>query len=575
MMSAPEKRYTYKIFNGTEYIGNIPADKVLSEFNYSQQINTSGTEIAIEIADGANELGATLTTVAVIDENDNNVVDELGNNILASKQYSFDEIPVNLGNRIEVWLYYDQEPDGIVVFDGIIMRWNVDFKTNTTSVIVMSNGIKMQHQLVQILPDETVAEQPTQDSTYSIYGEFHTPTYDRLIRVDQTFQVTADTDITGVYLLLAKSGAGTGAFMLAQLQIIEGTPVSPGSTLITQQVAVSSETVALTFFQFANAISLLQSTDYFIRVTSPYGSNLSESALITLGYNTAAGYASGQVYLYNDISGSSTPGTDLYFRVVSATGGIGNVFTSQDPSDILRDVLDNFNALGGIVTYDDDSIDDTNTTVSYTFKVATIYEAVQKVLELAPGNWYWYADVGSNLINFHRQGNVADHQFELGRDLAAFNLEYSLEGTKNLVYFSGGNDGTGTNIFTTNSSAGSIDEFGTWMSRESDNRVTTEATANTLSQSIIGRDGYPNFRMTFTVISSNYDIETIQLGEMVQIKSGNAIIDSLLLQIESISRYPHNIDIEVNTLPPTVSKRIEDIRRNLMKQETIDNPDGV
>ena len=68
------------------------------------------------------------------------------------------------------------------------------------------------------------------------------------------------------------------------------------------------------------------------------------------------------------------------------TGSTTVPYLSKDPSDILREVLDNYQSQGGRLTYDS-SIETTGTEVSYTFKSTTIYDALKKCLELAPAGW--------------------------------------------------------------------------------------------------------------------------------------------------------------------------------------------
>jgi hypothetical protein len=46
-----------------------------------------------------------------------------------------------------------------------------------------------------------------------------------------------------------------------------------------------------------------------------------------------------------------------------------------------------------------------------------------------------------------------------------------------------------------------------------------------------------------------------------------------LLQITSIDRTPDKVSLRLDSLPPTVSHRIEDIKRNLDNLQTINNPD--
>ena len=73
-----------------------------------------------------------------------------------------------------------------------------------------------------------------------------------------------------------------------------------------------------------------------------------------------------------------------------SNGNTTVTYSSQDPSAILKDVIDKYRALSGTINYKAGSVDDTGTTVSYIFKNTTIRDALEKIVNLAPDNWYFY-----------------------------------------------------------------------------------------------------------------------------------------------------------------------------------------
>lgn len=131
-------------------------------------------------------------------------------------------------------------------------------------------------------------------------------------------------------------------------------------------------------------------------------------------------------------------GADLDNWVLMNGGETRVPYLSQDPSNILKDSLDKFNADGGIVTYDGSSITATGTTTTYTFNLNSEFEVIKKCLEIAPTDWYFYADLATNLLHFHPRPSVVDHYFYLGQHIFSLDLEKTMEGIVNDVFFTGG-----------------------------------------------------------------------------------------------------------------------------------------
>lgn len=321
---------------------------------------------------------------------------------------------------------------------------------------------------------------------------------------------------------------------------------------------------------------------------------------VTATISTANPYASGSLKSRAG-SGSWTAvaSGDLYFATYSTTGATTITYSSQDPSNILRAVIDNYNESGGAVTYDGSSIDDTSTSVTYTFNTQTTLEATNKIIELSPEGWYWYVDPATNLIHLHNKSLSADHKFILGKDIELLKAEKRTENIVNTIYFNGGDTGGGSNLYKKYQNSTSVGLYGVRSLRYTDERVTVASTANTIAQKILDANSGPEIRMTLEIADSNlstlgYDIESIQVGEVVNVRNveGNtgsslwdvaswdddrwdysiADIGTMYLQIVRKEYAPDKLTLYCSTLPPDVSKRIEDIARNLEISRTADNP---
>jgi hypothetical protein len=278
------------------------------------------------------------------------------------------------------------------------------------------------------------------------------------------------------------------------------------------------------------------------------------------------------------------------------------VFNSYDPSNIVKEAIDNSILYGSTISYLPTSINLTGTTVSYTFNTNTTLEAINKSLELAPKNWYWYIDYSTNLIYFKEKASAPDHLFSLDNDLIDAQFEKRIEDIVNCIYFTGGDIGGGVNLYKKFVNQASIDKYGLRAIKYTDNRVTLEATAETIANSILETKSEPELRVTLTVLDSNndngkgYDIESIQVGDVIAVRNVTQQVglsswdsarydesywdfniynlSSLEMQIQKITYNEDSLTVEASTMPVDINKRIEDINRNLNALQVANNPEA-
>lgn len=558
------KTYVYKWYNGTTFNGAL--QNVLSQFSLSEQINTAGSQIEIELGINFQDSNPTLSTDLLIDESDNLIVTEELESIIVGTASSIEGFPV-LNDRIEVWEFSTDYPNGKLMFNGLVSKWSSDYKKNTTKISVLSYGVQLDNYLVQILPSAVLISNTVTNGTEILYSQWKDP-LDRITSVGQTFTPGVTSDVTSVTLKLGNPGTQNVDCTVA---IIQGTPTTPGSIMGTVTRAVSPQSDTDTVFTFASPVTLEASTTYhFYILNEAYG--ISETNTISVAKDTTGGYSGGTMYTYNDLTEWASNAYDLGFTLSSSSGGIGYRFLSTDPGQMVRDLMDNFISLGGALTYTDDSVALAGTTVSYTFKFNKYLEAIKKAVELAPADWWWRVDSATGMLYFQPLSQTTDHKFILGKHLENLTIESSLEDITNVVYYSGGDDGSGTNILVNTSDATSVDTYGTWLTTISDNRVTLEDTANILSESLLNQYKDPRYATTISIPSTVYDSNLISVGQIIGFGNFNSFVDSLQLQVMSKSYTPDMVTLKLSILPPTVSKRIEDIKRNLDKQQTENNP---
>lgn len=566
-----QKRYMYRFYDGGQFNGAITEKDVEGYFEYDQDINTLAVEIDVDVPLEDFVVSPTLSFDSVVDENGNDVVDENGNIIISAREYTLFGGRFDVGFRFEVWLFDDSNPTGIRKFDGIVMGWKIKDSAQILTISAISNGIRAKNALVQILPNELVVDHNIADSTFTMYPKWKTA-LSRTVGLAQTINLPGDTTFRTIQLGFDNPNTD---YVPVLINIVKGTPTSREYLLssLTRYIPPSTGEL-LTDVILPTSVTFAASTTYFIEVLNQ-ASAKSAAGAVSMGVDTTGAYTDGAAYTYNDSTGwTVSSGNDLRFTIRSDTGALGNVFINTDPSAMVRRIADNFAALGGPLNYTADSIIDTNTTINYTYKFITVADAWQKALENSPGDFWYAVNPGHNTLTFKPQGVSADHVFIRGVHLQDIDLEYTINGMKNLSYFSGGDRGDGINVSRSDENPVSRQRYGQWLNQTSDNRVTTDAQAATQNQSIINREGFPRFRTEITVLADVYDIETIDVGQMVALRSKNALYGSLLFQIASIKKTPHFVSLRLDTKPPRLDSRIEENNRRLLALETINNPDS-
>lgn len=365
------------------------------------------------------------------------------------------------------------------------------------------------------------------------------------------------------------------------LNVIAGSPsytVSGSNTLVATSTNsnITPDTNGYAQFYFTNT-TLTAGTQYYIL----YWNN-DASKFYTAGAS--------------DVISDSQVG-NLYRAEVNVNNSSTAMAITSSYKAIYLDLLylpDGFpaNANGGYIS--------TDTSVSYTFKIQTMYEAINVLKDLAPENWYWYVEQGTNEIIFKEKSVTPDHTFSLEKDIIDARFEKRTEDIVNTLYFTGGDTGSGTNFFKKYTDAESIATYGVKSAKYNDTRVTTSATADLIGNNIIATKSQPELRVTIEILDSNnnqglgYDIESIKIGDVIAVRNitqqvglntwdygkwDEAYWDyniynlaSLELQIQKIDYNEDRVTITASTLPVDVTKRIDTINRKLSDLQTVNNP---
>lgn len=563
-----EKNITVKVYDETGKYINTWHD-IISEISFNNEINTAGGQLQLTLARNAGDYG--------------------------------EGTDIDFKHRVKVFITDYESPLEKLIFQGYISAYTPIYKDNNVEVTCLSYGEELNSFMIEGGSEITIS-QLFENNVFELGN------YDHLADTRYVAQtIKAATDETWSRIVVKSVGVGyknvpfkvnVYKFVANIATSVAGTLLATGSTVVdfTEQNEIN--------LAFNEPLKVTTDQTYVFMFLTPteYPLRSMEHPCALHGSSTNK-YANGTLYLavngVGDFAWSDSK-CDLYFKLYKTTTLTRDSYLSKDPSDILRAVINNYREQGGVLDYDEYSLENTGTKVSYTFNMNTTLEGVNKCLELAPQNWYWAIDYGTNLIHFHQKNVKPDHVFSLEKDIIDAKFEKRIEDIVNIVYFSGGDVG-GTNLFKKYVQADSVALYGRKALKYSDQRVTVPATADIIANTILANRSQPELRVTLTILDSNnsknlgYDIESIKVGDVIAVRNvSNQValsswdisrwdndywdfniqqLSSLQMQVQKLDYTPDILTIYASTLQVDVNKRIEDINRNLEILQTINNPD--
>ncbi|MFZ3032265.1 MAG: hypothetical protein WA082_04470 [Candidatus Moraniibacteriota bacterium] len=297
-------------------------------------------------------------------------------------------------------------------------------------------------------------------------------------------------------------------------------------------------------------------------------------------------------------------GTGIQDSPVS--GNTKLTYTAQEIGDILKDIIDKYNALTGVFakvdyTISPDSIGDTATTITYTFNTVTILQAINKLVEMCPAGWYWYLDA-DNVIHLAEYSATPNHTFFVGKDVNEIQPYKRIENVVNVAYVIG-KETAGENLFRKYERTASRDNYGRSVIFITDNRISDAGTAEKFADASLDADDEPEVRTQVVIVDENndqglgYDIESVHPGNVVNILNflskktytlwGAALwnvdvwgydisnVTATNINVVRLEYKPDRISIELSSKLPLVGNTINELRRRLELITTENNPDAA
>lgn len=565
-----DTRVVYKIYsNKGKYLGELP--NVSSKFGFAQDINSAGTSITVTCGSFVNN---EVTTAPLLDENGDIITTEDDLPILTTNTElqvlpgnSVDDAIFKNGNRVKIWLYNQYYPNGKLEFSGQINR--VSFRYGggdaTVKLTIYSDGLDLNNYVARGYPfSYTLDVSQTSNNTTAITSQ-EGGKGTGWNRYGQTWKTGAGVTTLGSIRLRL---VGTATVTLSVYDAPNGNLL--GTVTKSLKLAAATEVQ----FDFPSLIDVTELTEYF------YSLSVAPGQSITSYHSTANPYANGKMWVstysggsggasWSEVSGGTR---DMYFKTYSGVPTTTTTYSTDDPvTDMAHGILLDYNDRGGLVT--ERNFQATGLSITYTFVVALIYDAIKKILELSPTGYYAYVDVGTAEIDILPTSTTPDFIVVKGRHINELNLDMTIEQVKNYLLLTGG-ETAGVNLYRDYKNNESASNYGLRTGAKTDNRVTVTATADAIGATFIEENSQEIQETTLTVLNEHIDITQLTPGKTIGFRNFGNFIDDLVLQI--VRREPNYSDgivsLTLGRLPTRMTDEIQRINRAILNEQTINNP---
>lgn len=567
------KTYIYQISRGGRFLGVL--QNVISPFGYTHNINTPAAVMVVTVGQSADtshdavEIIQTETGEDIQTETGEAITTERTPDVMGNANPN---ALIRNNNDIKVYEYSSDYPNGKLRFAGYISRWKANFGgSGNITLNCISYGAELDNFIISGTDTVDVSQASSNSTQLVDVGVLKGDPY--ADPVMQSFLVGAViTNISGIEVKINANSAGdVGKPVTLTLYSTQSDCQNGTSPLISATQNLQSTSLTVQRFTFAAPLDVTPGTTLYWRY---------EFAGSVVSGISGIAYQNTDVYLngfgrYFSQAGFGTwfdLGGDFYFKTYSTGGATSSPFSSTDPATILSELIDSYVSQGGIVNYGVGTIVLTGDTVSYTFVVNTVLEGIKKCLELAPSNYYFYIDPGTNIIYFKPVSTTADHLITFGRHINSLDLEASIETLKNIIYFTGGDTGGGVNLYVKTVDTDSVANNRVGLARIADNRVTVTDTAVLLSQNYLDENSAETYVTQVTIWESTADLTLYLPGDTVGFEGSGTMVDSLLLQIVGVQHTPNSVVLSLGVLPRRATARVEEAIRGLQDIQTINNP---
>jgi len=280
--------------------------------------------------------------------------------------------------------------------------------------------------------------------------------------------------------------------------------------------------------------------------------------------------------------------------VEDVDGDTGLQANSSDPADMMTDIIGLYD---GKITAG--TITATGVVADCVWNGSTVMDAINSIMDRLPNTWFWFVD-GNNHLNLKNTGTTPAHILTVGREIGQIDLVVSMDSIINDVRVAGGTPDGAEQVFGRYQNASSQSVFGKSQKIVSDGRVFDPVSlayigASNMNPSPVGEAVFEVFDNGEN--AKGYDIESIQLGDVVLVKdpaqsASMALWDDANWDEAYFDTHPNDIlgmplvitrieyagDRVRVTASDTITKRgrdLETVKRNLDAFQNQSNPIGT
>lgn len=522
----PGQTYLYKVYSSTgTFIGLLDPNKVISDFTYNQTIGTAAVQTQITLLE---------TTP--------------------------DQTIYTRENIIRVYEFSQYYPNGTKVFDGYISKAKPINSNDTLLLTCISQGQDMSQYLAR---SANILDQSQATDSSNVTVNAASFVSNNVWLGQEVNPGAGVVNITKFTLEMAAVTTNNPQVTVTLYNGISGLAQYAASTagILQRTITVSSTSKSVyTFFLYCPLVASY--TILSVKCTDASGVKVYGNSSLTSGFNSAYN-AWFNTYTMSDVTNISYP-------------------TGTDPSFMLTDITYAYEFLGGLVQQPAAGYPLTGTTTTYGFNAQTYLSQIQALMQLMPATWYWYVHPGLNQLIAGPANTVADIVLTNGKEINDFEPEASKESIINNVYFTGGDDGTGTNTNVFVNVTGTLGTNRVGLAQITDNRVNytnlgslanAQAVGTLIAQNYIDRNSSETTLGTITLLDGVIDNNLVNIGLMIGFQGFGDYRDNLLLQVVSKSKMSDKCTYQLGTLPVSQSSAVAAIEANLAYVQTVNNPD--
>lgn len=557
-------RVAYKVYSKDGlFLGELP--KVTSKFGFPQDLGSAGASIDIVCGIKAENQ---LETEAIITGDGEDIITGSGfpltatiGEILLARGTSEDNAIFKNGNRVKVWLYNYWHPNGKLMFSGQMNKVRPKYAggRSTTTITVLSDGLDLNNLVARGYPfNYTNDVSQTTENTYAtsqVYSMGGWNVY------GQSFVVGGAVSNIGAISLLLRGTANVTVILY------DG---PNGNVLASATKSVANGIGTIEQFEFGQLVDVTPGGTYFFGVWVDSGQS------IDVFYNTSNVYTDGAKYNSNYAGGSGggswgVEAGDLYFITKSGTPTTTATYSTQDPvTGMMSAILTDYNNRGGYVQEGD--FEATGLSLTYTFNMAFITDALKKVLEMSPSGYAAYIDFGTALMDIFQISDTAEFTIVNDRDAVDVDIELSIEQVKNYLLLTGGEVTPGVNLYRDYRDSVSDSAYGTRTATKSDNRMTVTATADAVGDSFIEENSDEAENITVVVPVTAMDHTLLTPGKSIGFKNNGNFIDTIVQPIVRREFHTKYAVLTLGKMPVRMNDEVQRIQRELLNEQTINNP---